>query len=241
MICYKYVKQMVWRGKSQARRRKDDRFPMNNKAFFNLSYGVYILSSMDGGRPCGCIANSAMQITAEPATIAVSVNHDNFTNGLIAKTGLFALNILPESTDAALIGTFGFQSGKTIDKFQGVPYEVIGSVPVLEESCGHFICRVINTMETETHTVFLGEVLEYDLMNDTEPMTYDYYHRVIKGRAPKNAPTYLEKEDFTLGEGTRYVCDFCKYEYDGEVPFEELPDDYVCPICGMPKSAFVKE
>lgn len=214
---------------------------MNNKAFFNMSYGVYILTAMDGDRPCGCVANSAMQITAEPATIAVSVNHGNYTHDLIEKTGLFGLNVMPETTDAGLIGTFGFQSGREVNKFDGVPYEIVGSVPVLQESCGHFVCRVIKTMETETHTVFLGEVLDYDVLNDAEPMTYDYYHKVIKGRAPKSAPTYIEKEDFSLDTKTRYVCSLCKYEYDGEIPFEELPDDYVCPICGLPKSAFVAE
>lgn len=206
-----------------------------------MSYGVYILTAMDGDRPCGCVANSAMQITAEPATIAVSVNHGNYTHDLIEKTGLFGLNVMPETTDAGLIGTFGFQSGREVNKFDGVPYEIVGSVPVLQESCGHFVCRVIKTMETETHTVFLGEVLDYDVLNDAEPMTYDYYHKVIKGRAPKSAPTYIEKEDFSLDTKTRYVCSLCKYEYDGEIPFEELPDDYVCPICGLPKSAFVAE
>lgn len=214
---------------------------MNNKAFFNLSYGVYIIGVMDGERPAGCVANSAMQVTAEPATIAVSINHDNYTNELINKEGIFSLNIMPEDINAGIIGTFGFQSGRAIDKFNGVPYKNIKGGPVMEESCGHFICKVISKAETYTHTIFIGEVLDYDLLNDSTPMTYSYYHRVIKGRAPKSAPTYIEKEDFTDNSEERYVCTLCKYEYDGDIPFEDLPDDYVCPICGMPKSAFARE
>ena len=213
---------------------------MNNKAFFNLSYGVYVIGTMDGEKPTGCIANSAMQVTATPETIAVSINHDNYTHEIFTKNDIFSLNIIPENIDGMLIGTFGFQSGRDIDKFSEVPYEMVGGAPVIKASCGHFICRIINTMETDTHTVFLGEVLDYDVMSDETPMTYSYYHKVVKGRAPKNAPTYIEKEDFSESDGN-YVCSLCMYEYDGEIPFEELPDDYVCPICGQPKSAFAKE
>ena len=92
---------------------------MNKKVFRNLSYGVYVVSTLDGTRPTGCTANSVMQITSEPASIAISINHDNYTNGCIAKTGTFAVSILSEDSDPGLIGTFGFQSGKDVDKFDG--------------------------------------------------------------------------------------------------------------------------
>ena len=91
-----------------------------------------------------------------PATLAVSVNHDNFTNGCIAKTGKFAVSILPENTDPVLIGAFGFQSGKDKDKFAGVDYELAEGIPVVKASMGYMVCKVISTMETSTHTVFLG-------------------------------------------------------------------------------------
>ena len=100
-----------------------------------------------------------MQITSSPATLAVSVNHDNFTNGCIAKTGKFAVSILPENTDPVLIGAFGFQSGKDKDKFAGVDYELAEGIPVVKASMGYMVCKVISTMETSTHTVFLGEVI----------------------------------------------------------------------------------
>lgn len=215
---------------------------MNIMSFWNMSYGVYIVNSMDGDRPVGCIANSSMQITVEPATIAVSINKANYTHSCIEKSGKFTLNILPETFDAKTIGTFGFTSSKDVDKFSGIDYKIIEHLPVLAETCGHFICKVVNALDCGTHTVFLGEVVNCDIMMNATPMTYDYYHKVIKGRAPKTAPTYIPEElikgdDFT----EKYVCTVCSYEYDGDIPFEDLPDDYECPICSQGKSVFAKK
>ncbi len=164
---------------------------MNKNVFRNLSYGVYIISTWDNGRPTGCVANSAMQITSEPATIAISINHDNYTNQCIKENGRFAISILSEQTNPQIIGTFGYQSGKDVDKFANVDYEVKGMLPVIKESCGYIACEVMNTMETETHTIFLGKVLDGDVIGVDDPMTYAYYHKVVKGKSPKNAPTYI--------------------------------------------------
>ncbi len=98
---------------------------MDTNIFTKMSYGVYIVSTMDGERPTGCIANSIMQITSSPATVAVSINHDNYTNGCIEKTGKFSYSILAEDSDTGLIGNFGFRSGKDVDKFQHVDYEMV--------------------------------------------------------------------------------------------------------------------
>lgn len=218
---------------------------MNTKALYSLSYGVYVISTLDGERPTGCTANSAMQVTSTPATIAVSINHDNYTNQCIEKTGKFAVNILGENVDPKIIGTFGFRSGKDFNKFDTCNYEIKTSIPVLKDSCGYIICNVIDKMESATHTVFLGEVSDCDVMKDDTPMTYAYYHNVIKGKSPKNAPTYnpdaetKEKEDTKMTE--KWVCSVCGYIYDGDTPFEELPEDYKCPVCGQPKDKFVKK
>ncbi len=220
---------------------------MNLNAFWNLSYGVYVVSAWDGKRPTGCIANSVMQITAEPATVAISINHDNFTHECIRKTGKFAISVLSEATDPSIIGVFGFQSGREVNKFDGVPYELQMDMPILKDSCTYVICEVINQMETDTHTVFLGKALDADVLSKDTPMTYSYYHKVIRGKSPKNAPTYIadESEKVEVPQGDKakekYVCSICKYEYDGDIPFEELPEDYVCPICRQPKSAFKKQ
>ena len=164
---------------------------MDMNTFHKLSYGVYVVSTWDNGRPTGCTANSAMQITSSPATIAVSINHDNYTNKCIEETGKFAVSIIAEDSDPLIIGTFGFRSGKDVDKFENVKYEVKDYLPVVTDSCGYVVCQVINKMETATHTVFLGEVKGAELFGDREAMTYNYYHKVIKGKSPKNAPTYI--------------------------------------------------
>jgi len=210
---------------------------MNKNVFRNLSYGVYVISTLDGDRPTGCIANSVMQITSSPATIAVSMNHDNYTNSCIGKSGKFAVAILTEQSDPALIGTFGFQSGKDVNKFENVESITKEGILIPADSCGYIVCKVINKMETSTHTVFLGEVVDGDMLKKEEPMTYAYYHKVVKGKSPKNAPTYLPEEE---KKEETWVCGICNYVYDGEVPFEELPDDYRCPICKQPKDRFVK-
>ena len=212
---------------------------MNPNAFRKLSYGVYVISSWDEGRPTGCTANSVMQITSEPATVAVSINHDNYTNGCISRSGRFAVSVLSETSDPSIIGTFGFQSGKTVNKFDSVEYEQQANLPVVKDSCAWIVCEVIDRMETATHTVFLGKVVDADEQGAGEPMTYAYYHKVIRGKSPKNAPTYLPEEE--KAQEARWVCSVCGYIYDGETPFEQLPDSFVCPVCRQPKSAFVKK
>lgn len=211
---------------------------MNKNTFRNLSYGVYIISTLDGERPTGCVANSAMQITSSPASIAVSINHDNYTNACIEKTGKFAISILSEQSAPDLIGRFGFQSGKDVDKFDGVKALQKEDLSIVADACGYIVCRVINKMETATHTVFLGEVVDADLLKQEETMTYAYYHKVVKGKSPKNAPTYIPEEKEEKVDNSKWVCGICGYVYDGDVPFEELPEDYKCPICKQPKSVF---
>lgn len=166
---------------------------MNNNVFRNLSYGVYVVSTWDNGRATGCTANSAMQITSSPATIAVSINHDNYTNSCIKDTERFAVSILSEKSDAGIIGTFGFYTGKEKDKFEEVQHKIFANMPVVSDSCGYIVCKVINTVETSTHTIFIGEVIDGDVNGTDTPMTYAYYHNVVKGRSPKNAPTYIEE------------------------------------------------
>lgn len=211
---------------------------MNKTAFYNLSYGVYLCTSWDEGRPVGCVANSAMQITAEPATLAVSLNHGNYTNRCVSDTGYFSVCVLAEDCDPKLIGKFGFFSSREKDKFADFSWQVRGKLPVPDGAMCWFSCRVIDKMETATHTVFLGEVMDADVLKAGTPMTYAYYHKVLKGKTAAKAPTYIAPE---AGQtAAKYVCKICGYVYDGKVLFEELPDDWLCPVCGAPKSQFEK-
>lgn len=169
---------------------------MNRKALQKLSYGVYLVTTSYNGKPYGCVANSAMQITSAPAQIAISINHDNATHDQIAQSGKFALAILATDTDPALIGGFGYRSSRDADKFAGVSCTEKDGMPVPDGAMAWITCRVVKLMDAGTHTIFLGEVTDCDLnREDGIPMTYQFYHSVIKGASPKNAPTYISPED----------------------------------------------
>lgn len=203
---------------------------MDNKIFRSMSYGVYITTSYFGGRAAGCITNSNTQITSSPATVSVSVNHDNYTNACIRKSGKFAFTILSEQSDPALIGRFGFASSRDVHKLEDLetPVDWIDGVPAVATGCGYAVCRVVGTVEMATHTIFLGEVIEAKALSTETPMTYRYYHEVIRGKSPKNAPTYVpEKPEQPEAGKPRYVCQVCGYVYEGDT----LPEDFVCPIC----------
>ncbi|MDO5695807.1 MAG: flavin reductase family protein [Eubacteriales bacterium] len=166
---------------------------MDKNALRRMSYGVYIVTAKDGEKESGCTANAAMQITSEPMTIAVSINRENYTNELIRAGGQFAISILAEDGDPKQIGKFGFMSGRNKDKFAGIETLTVDGLKVMKDSCGYLTCKVIDTMETSTHTVFLGEVMTYHTEGvlREKPLTYAYYHEVLKGKSPKTAPTYL--------------------------------------------------
>lgn len=164
---------------------------MNYGALNKISYGVYVVSSAVNGKLNGCVANAVMQITAEPPSVAVSINRENLTNEFICESGKFSVSVLPQNAAPVLFGMFGYRSGRDISKFDGVKYHLHGGLPVLDDSCAGLVCEVTDKMETETHTVFLGKVVEAFELSDGEPMTYSYFHNVIKGKSPKNAPTYI--------------------------------------------------
>lgn len=205
---------------------------MDNKVLRNLSYGIYIVGAKDE-KPVGCIANTAFQITSDPKTIAVSINHDNYTNEIIKKTGTFSISILDEDTNPEIIGTFGYKSSRDINKYDNIDTVLLEGLPVLKNSCGNIVCKVINTTETNTHTIFIGEVIASNNYKESKPMTYRYYHEALKGKSPKNAPTYEEE---TKIEKTIWKCQICGYE----IETEELPENFICPICGEPISSFKK-
>lgn len=165
---------------------------MNNEVLKNLSYGVYVITSLCGDSPAGCIANSLIQVTYN--TIAVSIHHDNFTNKCIDNSKKFAVSILGVESSNKIIGNFGYHSCKDFDKFKDIKTNTIDGLQVIDEALGYIICDVVNKLETETHTIFLGKIIDGEMQNSQIPMTYAYYHSVRKGVSPKNAPTYIKKE-----------------------------------------------
>lgn len=210
---------------------------MDKKVLRNLSYGVYVVTSKDKDKNVGCIANSIMQVTSNPSVIAVSINHDNYTNKVIKENNKFGVSILKETTDVKIIGTFGYKSSKDTDKFDGINFKEISEIPVLENTCGYMVCKVIDTMETSTHTIFLGEVINADDYSEENAMTYKYYHENLKGSSPKNAPTYEETSISQVDKDSKKIkwrCSICGYIHEAD----ELPDDFKCPICGVGKEYF---
>ena len=215
---------------------------MDAKIMRTLSYGLYAIGVTDGTKRSACIVNTVFQITSEPKQIALSMNRENYSHDCIEKNGLFTVSVLSEDTAGTVIGALGYSSGKESDKLKNVQHKVLAEgVPVIKEDCCcWFLCKVKDQMETETHTVYLAEVIAGSEKIHGVPMTYDYYHKVIKGAAPKNAPTYeppkQPENDFA---GEKFICTVCGYHYvASNVAFEDLPEDWVCPVCGMPKKVF---
>jgi len=200
----------------------------------DISYGMYIVSTQIQGKKVGCIVNTVTQITSKDPIISVSMHKENYTHQALKESKKFAVSILSKETGAKVIGKFGFTSSKDTDKFAQVEQVEIDGIPVVKEAiCGYFIAEVIEMVETDTHTIFLARVLKGEKESEKEPMTYAYYHRVIKGKAPKNAPTYVEEIQESKEE--EYVCEICGYVHKGT-----LPDGFICPICGAGSSVFKK-
>lgn len=202
---------------------------MDKKIFRDISYGMYIVSS----KTSGCIINTLTQITSENPIISISLNKENYTNEIIKKENTFIVSIISEDIDRNIISTFGFQSSKNIDKFENFEYDIINGTKVLKEHIvGYLVCEVKEIIDCGTHDIFIGSVIDTKKNNNETPMTYKYYHEIIKGKAPKNAPTYIEEKI----ENNSYICDICGYVHNGE-----LNDDFKCPICGVDVSHFKKK
>jgi rubredoxin/flavin reductase (DIM6/NTAB) family NADH-FMN oxidoreductase RutF len=192
------------------------------------------------------------QITAEPPTIAVSINKQNLTHEYIEESKVFTVSILSKQTPMKFIGHFGFRTGKELDKFKGRSYKVgvSGAPIVMENTIAYLESEIIDSLDVGTHTIFIGKLIDAEIINEGEPMTYGYYHEIKGGKSPKTAPTYIKEENKKVIEKTeKYKCAVCGYIYDPEkgdadsgirqgTPFKELPDDWVCPICGAGKDAF---
>jgi flavin reductase (DIM6/NTAB) family NADH-FMN oxidoreductase RutF/rubredoxin len=227
---------------------------MDLTALYKLSYGLYIVGSHKDEKPNAQIANSVMQITSEPATVAVSINKKNLTHEYIKDSGVFSVSILCQAASLPFIGNFGFKSGRDTDKFKDINYKVgnTGSPIIMDNISAWFEAEVLQNIDAGTHTIFIGKVVAAEVLNDNPCMTYEYYHLVKKGTTPKTAPTFIprqeKKEDIKMA---KYECTVCGYIYDpaqGDpdggikpgTPFEQIPDSWVCPMCGAAKSDFKK-
>ncbi len=210
---------------------KEEKAPeavMDAKAMFKLSYGLFVLTAKDGEKDNGCIINTASQVTAEPNRITIAVNKGNYTHDMIKKTGIFNVSVLSQEVTFDTFKHFGFQSGRDTDKFAGYAdaQRSANGLYYLTRGVNALISgKVIETKEFETHTLFIAEVTECRVLSDDPSVTYAYYFEHIK---PK--PQIMEEKK------TGWVCKICGYVYEGE----ELPADFICPLCKHPASDFEK-
>lgn len=226
---------------------------MDKSVFKDLTYGLYIVSTQTVSKLSGCVVNTVTQITSDNPIIAVSINKNNYTNAMIKQSGKVGISILSKNIDKEIISKFGFASSKDINKFENLKYDLFNndhedtsfstSMPILIEGvCSYLIGNVINIVDADTHDIFLIRVTKTKKLNDEEPLTYKYYQENMKGRSPKKAPTYIE-EKITDSNSNKYKCIICGHIYDDEIEnikFEDLPDDWVCPVCGVGKDKFEK-
>ena len=230
---------------------------MNRAALHKISYGLYIVTSGQKGKFNGQIANSVIQVSSKPATVAVCINKENYTHELIQLSRKFIVSILSEAAPMTFVGLFGFKSGRSVDKLKETKTKPgqTGIPIVLDYSVGFIEAEVTCELDCGTHTIFLGNIVDADLTGEGEPMTYAYYQNVKGGKSPKTAPTYDEDTAAAKPKpqaAKRYMCSVCGYVYDPEqgdpdngvaagTRFEDLPEDWTCPVCGAEKSKFEVE
>ncbi len=189
-----------------------------------ISQGMYVLTTIDGG----CIVDAVSQISGgDNPLIAVSVMKKNYTNELLKINSKFAISILGEDVNAEIIKTFGFNSMRNINKFEKIDTFKVEGVNIIKDSIGYMVCEIIDSIENDTHTLFIGKIIETDMFNEKEPMTYLYYQ--------KHKDELLK---VTTEKGkTSWVCTVCGYVYYGE----EIPEDFKCPLCGVGRELFKKK
>lgn len=202
---------------------------MDKKAMYKLSYGLFILTSAIEGKDNGCIINTATQVTSEPNRISIAVNKSNFTRGLIEKSGKFNISVLSEAASFDTFRHFGFQSGRDIDKFAGYSdckRSINGLYYITVGTNAYISAKVEQAIDLGSHTLFIAAVDNMDVLSSVPSATYAYYQSEIK---PKSTPSSV------VGK-TVWRCSVCGYVYEGE----ELPADFVCPLCKHPASDFEK-
>lgn len=190
-------------------------------ALFKIEYGLYVLTTSDGEKDNGCIVDAVMQVTSTPARVALAVNKDNYSHELIVKTGKLNLNCIVKDAPFDLFKNFGFQSGRSADKFAGIEFwRAQNGIPVLIDNINAFISLEVASMtDLGTHTLFVCDVTEAKEISNEETITYSYYRSHTKNTQPKKKG---------------YVCTVCGYVHEGDT----LPEDFVCPVCKQGADVF---
>jgi len=214
---------------------------MDKKAMYKLSYGLFVLTASADGKDNGCIINTAGQAASEPNRLSLSVNKGNFTHDMLLKDGRFNVSIISEEADFGLFTHFGFQSGRDTDKFEGfadAARAANGVMYVTRGTNAYISGKVVQTVDLGSHTLFIADITDMEVLSDTPSTTYAYYLENIKPNKKKE-----ESADVI------WRCRICGWEYNetkgdpehGIAPgtkFEDVPEDFICPLCKHPKSDF---
>ena len=200
---------------------------MDITALFKLSYGVFVVTTKTDTKENGCITNTCIQVANDPTRVAIAVLNTNYTCDLIKESGIFAVSILDQTCKFDTMIHWGFQSGRDVDKMAGLelPRDCNGVPYITDQTCSVVSCKVVESHQLGSHTLFIGEVLDAVKLSDNDPLTYNDYQTKVK-------PKPEEKKSDKKVKAWR--CKICKYVYEGA----ELPDDYVCPLCGHGKDDF---
>ncbi len=196
---------------------------MELNALFKISHGVYLTGAKDSaGRLIGSCIDSVMVVEADPQQIIVSMNNASYTMENVIKSGTLTLSVLPQDTPKDTINLFGTTTSRDTEKWATTPYLLFHDLPVYKDAVAYMYLQIKETILTAGHHVFLCDVIDGMPGTMTSPLLYAQYQE-RKSSAGK------------------WKCTICGYIYDGEIPFEDLPDDWVCPLCNQPKSVFIKE
>lgn len=196
----------------------------NKKITRKITQGVYLLTTEGGG----CIVDAVSQISAgENPLLAVAVMKKNYTNELLHANEKFVLSVLSEDVDGNILETFGLHSMRDVDKFERVEMTEVEGIKTVDDALGYMVCERVDMIENETHTLFIGRLIEADVLKEGEPMSYAYYQ--------ENKDDLIKVK--TAEGQTAWVCKVCGYVYYGE----ELPADFTCPICGVGSDMFSKK
>ncbi|HAL18778.1 MAG TPA: flavin reductase [Spirochaetaceae bacterium] len=200
---------------------------MDTKAFYRLTYGVFIVSVRSGDKVNACITNTCIQVASDPVRIALSCINASYTTELIKQSGRFIVSVLDKTAPFDLIKRFGMQSGRNVDKFKGIEFKTMrdGTPFVDSHSCALFECKAASSVDLGSHTLFIAEVTDAKVLGNEPPLTYAFYQSDVK---PKTVNSPVGRKI----KGWR--CKICGYFYEGET----LPADYLCPLCGHPAQDF---
>lgn len=204
---------------------------MNKKAMYKLSYGLFVLTAKEENKDNGCIINTAIQAASEPNQLSICINKANYTHNMIQRTGKFTVSVLSQEATFDLFQHFGFQSGRDVNKFESFETCARGNNGIFyitEGANAYISVEVTKTEDLGSHTMFIGKIMDMEVLSDIPSVTYEYYQEHIK---PKPQAVGETQEGQTI-----WRCRICGYEYVGE----ELPEDFVCPLCKHPASDFEK-